>query len=141
MMNFLKSDIEVVKARMKKPAMVSGVIVAIVIGMIIFQGNFGSFIRRWEWVQAIGLFFVLAGIWYGRHITAVGAKAPVDDYTGEEYYPGGFNGSLFRWLFSLTVGTIIGTVMFTIDVIKVLIFHARAFVEKKQREAMCNGES
>lgn len=138
MMNFLRSDIEVVKERMKKPAIVSGVIMVVVIGMIIYQGNFGSFIRRWEWVQAIGVFFVLGGIWYGRHITAAGAKAPVDEYTGEEYYPGGFNGSLFRWLFSLTIGTVIGTVMFVIDAVRVLVDYIRVFVAERQKIAAEN---
>lgn len=133
MMNFLRCDIEVVKERVKKPAIVSGVIMAIVIGMIIYQGNFGSFIKRWEWIQAIGLFFVFGGVWYGRHLTAAGAKAPVDDYTGEKYYPGGFNGSLFRWLFSLVIGTIIGTVLFVIDSVRVLVEYIRVFVAEKQR--------
>lgn len=136
MMNFLRSDIEVVKERTKKPAIVSGVIMAIVIGIIIYQGNFGSFIRRWEWVQAIGIFFVLGGIWYGRCITVAGAKAPVDDYTGEEYYPGGFNGSLFRCLFSFTIGTIIGTVMFVIDAVRVVMEYIRVFVDEKQSIVM-----
>ena len=39
MINFLRSNIEEVQARMKKPAIVSGVIVAIVIGIIIYQGK------------------------------------------------------------------------------------------------------
>lgn len=122
MLNFLKSDIEVIRARMKKPMIISGVIIAILIGMIIYQGNFISFIKRWEWVQIIPLYFMFGGVWYGRHMIAAGAKAPIDDYTGEEYYPGGFNGSLFRWLFSLGVGATIGAVMFVYDTIRVLLF-------------------
>ena len=134
MFEFLRSDIEVVKERMKKPAIVSGIIMAVVVGMIIYQGNFISFIKRWEWVQAILLYFMLGGIWYGRHIIARGAKAPVDDYTGEEYYPGGFNGSLFRWLFSLAIGATIGAVMFLFDTVKVLLVYVKIFVSNLKKE-------
>lgn len=132
MIEFFKSDIEVVKMRMKKPTIISGVIIAIIIGIIIYQGNFISFMKRWEWVQAVLLFFVFGGIWYGRHIIANGAKAPVDEYTGEVYYPGGFNGSLFRWLFSLAIGATVGAVMFCYDTVRVLIEWIRGLVNKYQ---------
>lgn len=141
MLNFLRSDMEVVKARMKKPAIISGAIMAVVIGMIIYQGNFISFIKRWEWVQAILLFFMFGGIWYGRHMIARGAKAPVDDYTGEEYYPGGFNGSLFRWLFSLAIGATIGAVMFFYDTVRVLIEYIKMIVNKSKNTIEQEAES
>jgi len=127
------SDIEVVKARMKKPAIVSGIIMAIIIGMIIYQGTFISFIKRWEWVQAVLLFFIFGGVWYGRHIIANGGRAPVDEYTGERYCPGGFNGSLFRWLFSLAIGATIGTVMFFYDTVRVFIEWIRGMVNKTEQ--------
>lgn len=132
MRDFFKCDIETVKARAKWPAIIAGVLIVIIIGVVIAQGNFGHFIKNWEWVQAIGIFFVIGGVCYGRHLIAAGSRAPIDENTGEPYYPGGFSGSMFRWMIALVLGATVGTLMFIIDVIRLARVAARNIASKKQ---------
>ena len=132
MSNFLKSDIKMVRARVIKSSIIAGILMAIIIGMIISQGNFARFMRRGEWVQAIGMFFVIGGIRYGKHIIAAAGKAPIDGNTGEPYYPGGFNGSIFRWLIAIALGATVGTVMFVIDVVRLVSAGVKNIMDKNQ---------
>ncbi len=131
MSNFFKCDIEMVKARVKKSAIIAGIFMAIIIGMIILKGDFGKFMRHGEWLQAIGMFFVIGGIRYGKHIIAAVGKAPIDVNTGEAYYPGGYNGSIFRWFLAIVFGATIGTVMFVIDVVRLVSVVVKNHMDKK----------
>lgn len=132
MRNFFRCDIETVKARAKKPAIIAGVLIVIIIGVIIAQGNFGHFISHWEWVQAIGIFFVIGGIGYGKHIIVAAGRAPINENTGEPYYPGGFNGSMFRWFIAIVLGATIGTVMFFIDAVRLASAGVKKLANKNQ---------
>ena len=133
MSNFFKCDINIVKARVIKSTIIAGVFMAIIIGMIISQGNFIRFMRRGEWVQAIEIFFMIGGIRYGKNIIAAAGKAPIDENTGEPYYPGSFNGSIFRWLIAIALGATVGAVMFFIDVVRLASVGVKNIIDKNQR--------
>lgn len=129
MLGMLKSSMEEVKMRFKKPAIVSGVIIAIIIGVVIKQGNLGKFLGQ-DLGQTLLLYCMFAGIWYGRYIIFFGGQAPINENTGEPYYPGGFNGSVFRWVFAIAIGATVGAFFFVIDAIRIIADAVKKVIQK-----------
>lgn len=77
----MKSDIEMVRARVIKSAIIAGILMAIIIGMIISQGNFVRFMRRGEWVQAIALGATVGTVMFAIDVVRLvgaGVKSIVD---------------------------------------------------------------
>lgn len=132
MMNFFKSNIETVKERIKKPIIIASVLMVILIGVVISQGNFAQLMKR-ELFQTIVLYFMIGGVWYGRHMIANAGRAPIDENTGEEYYPGGFMGTMWRWGCALVIGATVGAVMFFIDFIKLVYAGIKRLVNREQK--------
>lgn len=133
MINFFKSDIETVKRRIKKPVIIASILMLIIIGSAISQGNFGELIER-ELLQTITLYFMIGGVWYGRNLIVNAGKAPIDENTGEAYYSGDFNGSVWRWGIAITLGATVGAVMFFIDAIRLASAGLKGFVDKQQNK-------
>lgn len=131
MLNFFKCEMGTVKRRIKKPFIIATLVMVVIIGVVISQGNLRQLLKN-ELFQTLTLYFVIGGIWYGKHIIAVLGKAPIDENTGEEYYPNGFSGSMFRWMIAIALGATVGAVMFFYDAVRVITNGIKGIVEKQQ---------
>lgn len=130
MMSMLKSSMEEVRMRFKKPAIVAAIIWAIVIVVVIVQGNLVQLLKG-ELFQTFILYFMIGGVWYGRYIIFYGGQAPINENTGEPYYPGGFNGSVWRWGCAIAIGATVGAFFFAVDAVRIFVDKIRGIVRMK----------
>ena len=135
MLEFFKSDIEVVKQRLK-----NRVIISVILSVLYFV-----FVSQ-EILEALLLILLVAGISYGWNLIANIGRAPVD-MDGEPYQPGGIAGLAIRIALAVGIGlamtggvniwlavTLIGAVTFLLSGVGVKIgsmFGAR-FEKKAQ---------
>lgn len=129
MLGMLTSSMQEVKMRFKKPAIVAAIVLVVVIGVVISQGNLGKLLSG-ELLQVLMFYFIVGGLWYGRYIVFFGAQAPIDENTGEPYYPGGFTGSMWRWAMALAIGATVGAVFFAIDAVRIIIDYVKNIIKK-----------
>lgn len=129
MLGMLTSSMNEVKMRFKKPAIVAAIVLVVVIGVVISQGNLGQLLSG-ELLQVLMFYFIVGGLWYGRYIVFFGAQAPIDENTGEPYYPGGFTGSMWRWAMALAFGATVGAVFFAIDAVRIIIDCIKNIIKK-----------
>lgn len=120
MQKFIKSDMETVRARVKKPAVTAIIFfMALVINVIFVRHHVGYFLTH-ELLGSIVTSFMIGGLWYGKSIVAEAGKAPIDEETGEELHPGGVSGTTFRLAMAVAAGATVGAVFFAIDTIRVI---------------------
>lgn len=120
MQNFIKSDIETVKIRVKKPAITAIIFfAALVINVIFVRHHVGYFLTH-ELFGSIVTSFMIGGLWYGKSIVSAAGRAPVDEETGEELHPGGVSGTTFRLAIAVAVGATVGAVFFAVDAVRVI---------------------
>lgn len=125
MMNFMKSDMETVGQRIKKPAITAGLFFAALVLNVIFVRHHVGYFLTHELLGSIGTSFMIGGLWYGKNIVAEVGRAPVDEETGEELHPGGVSGTTFRLAMAVAAGATIGAVFFAIDVIRLICGRVR----------------
>lgn len=120
MFNMLKSNMDEVKARLKKGLIAGTILTAIMMAIGASAGTLDKLFKMG--IGAIILMFCMfTGIWYGREIVSNVWQAPIDENTGEPYYPGGISGSMVRWAMAIAFGITIGAIFFVIDVIRIII--------------------
>lgn len=120
MQSFIKSDMETVRARIKKPTITAILFfMALVINVIFVRHHMGYFFTH-ELLGSIVTSFMIGGLWYGKKIVAEAGKPPIDEETGEELHPGGVSGTTFRLALAVAVGATVGAVFFAIDAIRVI---------------------
>ena len=73
-----------------------------------------------ELLGSIVTSFMIGGLWYGKRVMAEVGRAPIDEETGEELHPGGFNGTAMRLAVAMLVGATVGAVFFAIDTIRLI---------------------
>lgn len=109
-----------VRQRIKKPTITAGIFFAALVLNVIFVRHYVGYFLTHELLGSIVTSFMIGGLWYGKSIVAEAGKAPIDEDTGEELYPGGVSGSTFRLAMAVTAGATIGAVFFAIDTIRVI---------------------
>ena len=120
MQNFIKSDLGTVGQRIRKPVITACLFfTAVVLNVIFNRGHVGYFLTN-ELLGSIGTSFMVGGLWYGKGVVARVAEAPIDEDTGEELHPGGFNGTAFRIAIAIAAGATVGAVYFAVDTIRLL---------------------
>lgn len=120
MTNFIKSDMETVKQRIKKPAVTAVVFFVAVVLYVIFERHHVGYFLAHELFGTIVTSFMVGGLWYGKSVVARAGRAPIDEATGEELHPGGFNGSMFRLAIAIAAGATVGAVFFAVDTVRVI---------------------
>ena len=120
MLPFMKSDIGTVRQRIRKPAITAGLFFGVLLLDVIFrQHRLGYFLTH-ELLGPIVTSFMIGGLWYGKRVMAEVGRAPIDEETGEELHPGGFNGTAMRLAVAMLVGATVGAVFFAIDTIRLI---------------------
>ena len=120
MQNFIKSDMETVRRRVRKPAITAILFFgALVINVIFFRGNVGYFLTH-ELFGSLVTSFMIGGLWYGKSVVAAAGRAFVDEETGEELHPGGVSGTTFRLALAVAAGATVGAVLFAVDAVRII---------------------
>ena len=118
MFEFFKSDIQVVKQRVR-----SRVIISVILAVLYFV--FAS----QEILEALLLSLLVAGICYGWNLIANIGRAPVD-MDGEPYQPGGIAGLAIRIALAVGIGATVGAALFGWDVLRLLYAGMKHLTEK-----------
>lgn len=131
MINFIMSDMGIVRARIKKPAITAIVImVMLLIQETFIRHTIGHFLTK-ELFSSIGFCYMIGGLWYGRNLVFQIGQRPVSDDEYEEERPEHINVTAFRLGLAVTVGATVGAVFFGIDTFRIIINKVKTVVEKK----------
>lgn len=129
MINFIMSDMEIVKRRIKKPAITAIVImVMLLIQETFIRHTIGHFLTK-ELFSSIGFCYMIGGLWYGRNLVFQIGQHPVNEY-GEECLEH-INVTAFRLGLAVVVGATVGAVFFGIDTLRIIIDKIKTVTEKK----------
>ena len=118
MINFIMSNIETVKRRIKKPAVTAIIImVMLLIQETFIRHTIGRFLTK-ELFSSIGFCYMIGGLWYGKPLVFLIGRRPVDE--DGEYYPEFFQLTVARLGFAVAVGATAGAVCFGIDTLRII---------------------
>ena len=130
MINFIMSNMETVKRRIKKPAITAIIImVMLLIQETFIRHTIGHFLTK-ELFSSIGFCYMMGGLWYGKSLLLMLGRRPEDEYG--EYYPEYFQLTIFRMALAATVGATVGAVCFGIDTLRIIMDKIKTVAEAKK---------
>ena len=132
MINFIMSDMDMVRARIKKPAITAIIVMILFLILETVNHNLVHFLTK-ELIEGIGGCYMFGGLWYGRNLVFQIGQRPVNVYDEyEEERPEHINVTVFRLGLAVAVGATVGAVFFGIDTLRIVIYKIKIIAEAKK---------